>query len=223
MPVSGEARSVSEAWIACASDGGVGELAGSEDQRSNGSCAEAQSFSAAEGRGGSHRENLAVVTRRSMVSDGGGPALPYDSEVHTTVHRRREGGAVAQQIPMVDYLVLGDSPHLVANECTDCGAKFFDRRNACASCGGTSFKKTDIATEGEIRSFTIVTAFMPGADNYVPVVVDLGGTSVRGQLINAPAEAANIALGQKVRLTTYSIGADTAGTEAINYGFEPVN
>ena len=159
----------------------------------------------------------------SLVSDGEGPALPYDSEVQTTAHRRREGGAVAQQIPMVDYLVLGDSPHLVANECTDCGAKFFDRRNACASCGGTSFKKTDIATEGEIRSFTIVTAFMPGADNYVPVVVDLGGTSVRGQLINAPAEAANIALGQKVRLTTYSIGADTAGTEAINYGFEPVN
>ena len=130
---------------------------------------------------------------------------------------------MSKQIPMVDYLVLGDSPHLVANECTDCGAKFFDRRNACASCGGTSFKKTDIATEGEIRSFTIVTAFMPGADNYVPVVVDLGGTSVRGQLINTPAEAANIALGQKVRLTTYSIGADTAGTEAINYGFEPVN
>jgi len=146
-------------------------------------------------------------------------AVPYDANGES----RREGSNVSKQIPMVDYLVLGDSPHLVANECTDCGAKFFDRRNACASCGGTSFKKTDIATEGEIRSFTIVTAFMPGADNYVPVVVDLGGTSVRGQLINTPAEAANIALGQKVRLTTYSIGADTAGTEAINYGFEPVN
>ena len=79
MPVSGEARSVSEACIAGASDGGVGEPAGSEDQRSDGSCSEAQSFSAAEGRGGSHLENLAVVTRRSMVSDGGGPALSYDS------------------------------------------------------------------------------------------------------------------------------------------------
>jgi uncharacterized OB-fold protein len=168
----------------------------------------------------------------AKVTDGAGGSsvgvrvllgLPYDSPVETTAHRRCEGGAVAQQIPMVDYLVLGDAPHLVANECTDCGAKFFDRRNACASCGGTSFKKTDIATEGEIRSFTIVTAFIPGAENYVPVVVDLGGTSVRGQLINTPADAANIALGQKVRLTTYSIGADTAGTEAINYGFEPVN
>ena len=80
-----------------------------------------------------------------------------------------------------------------------------------------------VVRQGEVRSFTIVTAFMPGADNYVPVVVDLGGTSVRGQIINTPADAENLALGMKVRLTTYSIGADTAGTEAINYGFEPVN
>jgi len=35
------------------------------------------------------------------------------------------------QIPFVDYLVLDDGdPHLVANECTGCGARFFDRRNA---------------------------------------------------------------------------------------------
>ncbi len=130
---------------------------------------------------------------------------------------------MAQQIPMVDYLVLGDSPHLVANECTACGARFFDRRNACASCGGTSFGKVDIATEGEVRAFTIVTAFIPGAENYVPAVVDLGGTSVRGQIINTPADAEHVKLGMKVRLATYSIGADSAGTEAINYGFEPVN
>jgi len=124
---------------------------------------------------------------------------------------------------MVDYLVLGDSPHLVANECTACGARFFARRNACASGGGTSFGKVDIATEGEVRAFTIVTAFIPGAENYVPAVVDLGGTSVRGQIINTPADAEHVKLGMKVRLATYSIGADSAGTEAINYGFEPVN
>ena len=46
---------------------------------------------------------------------------------------------MAEQIPFVDYLVLGDDPHLVANECTACGARFFDRRNACASCSGTEF------------------------------------------------------------------------------------
>ena len=55
---------------------------------------------------------------------------------------------MAQQIPLVDYLVLGDDPHLVANECTSCGARYFDRRNACASCEGTEFKKVDVPDDG---------------------------------------------------------------------------
>lgn len=44
------------------------------------------------------------------------------------------------QIPFVEYLVLADGePHLVAHQCTACGARFFDRRNACAGCSGTEF------------------------------------------------------------------------------------
>ena len=74
---------------------------------------------------------------------------------------------MAEQIPLVDYLVLGDDPHLVANECTSCGARFFDRRNACASCGKTEFKSVSVATTGEVRAFTIVAFAAPG----VPVPV----------------------------------------------------
>src|ERR1700676_5392855 len=66
------------------------------------------------------------------------------------------GGTMTKQIPLVDYLELGDDPHLTANECTTCGARFFDRRNACASCGGAEFTKSDITTTGEVRAFTIV-------------------------------------------------------------------
>lgn len=128
---------------------------------------------------------------------------------------------MSDPIPMVDYLVLGDAPHLVANECTECGARFFDRRVACASCGGTSFGTADIATEGEVRAFTIVKSWT-GGDDYVPAVVDLGGTSVRGQIVNTPPDPEHVRLGMPVRLTTYSIGADSTGTEAITYGFEPV-
>ena len=64
---------------------------------------------------------------------------------------------MTNQIPFVDYLVLDDEPHLVANECTSCGARFFDRRNACASCFATEFRDVPIGTDGEVRSFTIVT------------------------------------------------------------------
>ena len=100
------------------------------------------------------------------------------------------GVVVPDQIPMVEYLVLGDEPHLEANECTACGARFFDRRNACASCSGREFKKATIATEGEVRAFTIVTPFIPGMSvPYVPVVVDCGGTSVRGNLVNVEPDA----------------------------------
>lgn len=128
------------------------------------------------------------------------------------------------QIPLVDYLVLGDDPHLVANECTSCGARFFDRRNACASCFGTDFGSVDVATEGELTSFTIVTFAAPGVPvPFVAGVVNCDGTSVRGNIVGTEPDADHVSLGMKVRLTTFSMGVDDDGTEAIGFGFEPTD
>jgi uncharacterized OB-fold protein len=130
---------------------------------------------------------------------------------------------MAKQVPLVDYLALGDDPHLVANECTSCGARFFDRRNACASCGGTGFQKADISTTGEVKAFTIVAFAAPGVPvPYVAALVDCGGTSVRANLINVEPDPEHVTLGMKVRLATEVIGADEEGTEAIGFGFEPL-
>jgi len=130
---------------------------------------------------------------------------------------------MAQQIPLVDYLELGDDPHLVANECTDCGARFFDRRNACAACGGTDFKKVRVANTGEVRAFTIVAFAAPGIPvPFVAAVVDCEGTSVRANLINVTPDPEHVSLGMKVRLATELIGTDDNGTEAIGFGFEPL-
>ena len=129
---------------------------------------------------------------------------------------------MAQQIPLVDYLVLGDNPRLVANECTSCGARFFDRRNACAACEGTEFKKVEVATTGEVRAFTIVSFAAPGIPvPFVAAVVDCDGTSVRANLINVDPDPEHVRDGMKVRLATYPMGTDAAGTEAIGFGFEP--
>jgi uncharacterized protein len=126
------------------------------------------------------------------------------------------------QVPLVDYLVLGDRPHLEANECTGCGARFFDRRNACASCSGTEFKKAEVATDGELRSFTIVSFAAPGVPvPFVAGVIDCDGTSVRGNVINTEADPDHVRLGMKVRLATQSVGTDDDGNEAIGFGFEP--
>ncbi len=131
--------------------------------------------------------------------------------------------APAAQIPFVEYLVLDEgAPHLVAHECAGCGARFFDRRNACAGCFGTDFDSVPIATDGEVRSFTIVTFAAPGVEvPFVAAVVDCGGTSVRGNIINCPPDPDHVSLGMRVRLATYSMGTDDHGVEAVNYGFEP--
>jgi uncharacterized protein len=131
--------------------------------------------------------------------------------------------STAQRVPLVDYLVVDDGdPHLVANECASCGARYFDRRNACASCFGTEFARTPIPTEGVLRTFTIVAFAAPGVEvPFVSGVIDCGGTSVRGNLRNVDPDPAHVTTGMRVRLVTYSLGADDHGVEAIGFGFEP--
>ena len=133
--------------------------------------------------------------------------------------------SVAQQIPHVDYLVLDDGdPYLVAQECTSCGARYFDRRNACAKCFATVFTTVPIAREGEVRAFTIVAFAAPGVPvPFVASVVDCDGTSVKGNIINVDPDPDHIHTGMKVRLATYSLGTDDNGLEAIGYGFEPLS
>ncbi len=126
--------------------------------------------------------------------------------------------------PLVDYLVLDDGdPHLVAHECTNCGARFFDRRNACAGVLRHRVPhRVDIATEGVLRTFTIVAFAAPGVEvPFVSGVIDCDGTSVRGNLRNVEPDAEHVRTGMKVRLTTYSLGTDDHGTEAIGFAFEP--
>lgn len=126
------------------------------------------------------------------------------------------------QTPIVEYLRLGDEPRLVANECTACGARFFDRRNACAACFAAEFRPIDIEPTGELKSFSIVSFAAPGVEvPFVAAVVDCDGTSVRSNVINTPADPEHVHLGMKVRLATYSMGTDAEGVEAIGFGFEP--
>ncbi|MEM8923605.1 MAG: OB-fold domain-containing protein [Actinomycetota bacterium] len=127
------------------------------------------------------------------------------------------------QVPLVDYLVLGDDPHLQAQECTECGARFFDRRNACAACFSTEFTTARVPNEGILRSFTIVAHAAPGVQTpFVAGVIETtDGTSVRGNIINTEPDPEHVSLGMAVRLATYSMGTDDHGTEAIGFGYEP--
>lgn len=127
------------------------------------------------------------------------------------------------EIPLVDYLVLGEAPHLVAYECDECGARYFDRRNACANCMGLAFKKVALPTRGVLTAFTIVSIAAPGIPvPFVAAVVDCQGTSVRANLVNVPPDPDHVSTGMEVRLTTFPIGTDSEGVEALGFAFEPV-
>ena len=127
-------------------------------------------------------------------------------------------------IPLVDYLVLDDGdPHLVSNTCDGCGAHYFDRRNACAHCGGTSFTRTPLARTGVVASFTIVYRAAPGVPApFVSAKIDLdGGGSVLANVVGVEPDPEHVVLGMPVTLTTYPVGTDDEGVEAIGFGFAP--
>jgi uncharacterized OB-fold protein len=112
----------------------------------------------------------------------------------------------------------------MANECTSCKARFFGRRNACAHCFATEFTPVRVPNTGEVRSFTIVAFAAPGVDvPFVAAIIDCDGTDVRANLVNVPPDPEHVKLGMKVKLTTFSLGTDEAGTEAIGFGFEPLS
>ena len=131
---------------------------------------------------------------------------------------------MSEQIPLVDYLVLGDKPHLVATQCTNCGATYFDRRNACAGCFGTDFEQVPVATEGTVSTFTIDAMAAPGIPvPFVSAVIECDGIPVRGNIINVEPDPDHVSTDMKVRLATYSLGEDDHGKEAIGFGFEPAS
>lgn len=128
-----------------------------------------------------------------------------------------------KRVPLVSYLEL-DPPHLVANECAQCGARYFDRRNACASCGGEEFGRVDVDTTGTVRTFSIVAFSIPGVEvPFVAAIVDCGGTSVRGKLVDIAPDPEHVKAGMKVKLVTVSEGVDDDGVEAIGYAFAPIS
>jgi uncharacterized OB-fold protein len=130
---------------------------------------------------------------------------------------------MTDQLPYVGYLELGDEPHLVAQECGSCGALFLDRRNACASCGGLEFAARALSADGALRAFTIVHRATPDVQvPYVSAIIDLdGGGVVKANLVGVDPVPDQVQLGMRVTLTTFPVGTDSDGVEAIGFGYRP--
>ena len=126
-------------------------------------------------------------------------------------------------VPIVAYLVPGEQPLLQAHKCRSCGARFFDRRNACGACGATGFELVELARTGSVRSFTIVHRATPDVTvPYVSVVVELDdGKAVKANLVGVAPDPQAVKPGMRVELTTWRIGTDPEGTQAVTFGFRP--
>jgi uncharacterized OB-fold protein len=133
------------------------------------------------------------------------------------------GDALRGDIPLVDYLLLDGGAHLVAHECTVCGARYFDHRNACAACASEAvFADVVLPTTGTVDTFTIVMHAATGVDvPFVAAVVECGGTHVRANLVNVPADPEHVRMGMPVELTTWIVTTDDAGRRIISFGFQP--
>ncbi|NMH98216.1 Zn-ribbon domain-containing OB-fold protein [Pseudonocardia acidicola] len=123
-----------------------------------------------------------------------------------------------KQIPVVDYLELGDTPHLTSRACSSCGALYFDRRNACAKCFGREFGRKDLSNQGTVRAFTFVHRVKRP---YVSVIVDLDGGGVVKANLRGVDDPDAVTPRMPVELETYVAGTDDEGTEAVAFGYRP--
>tara|TARA_B110000438_G_scaffold234568_1_gene231021 strand:- start:1606 stop:2028 length:423 start_codon:yes stop_codon:yes gene_type:complete len=131
-----------------------------------------------------------------------------------------EAVEVPTQLPIVDYLRIGDDPHLAANECAGCQARYFDRRNACARCGKEEFRSVRIVDDATLRSFSVVYRAAPGIPvPYVSaIVLTDDGTSVRANVVGLE-DPMKAELGMRLRFTTFNCGTDDNGTDCVAFGY----
>jgi uncharacterized protein len=86
---------------------------------------------------------------------------------------------------LVDYLVLGDEPAPGGPRVHGVRRAVLRPPQRLRQLRRHEFTKAPVATEGELRAFTIVSFAAPGVPvPFVAGVIDCGGTSVRGNVIN---------------------------------------
>jgi uncharacterized OB-fold protein len=125
-------------------------------------------------------------------------------------------------IPIAEYLVLGDRPHLAGFRCADCGAVYLLRRSACARCGGAEFgERVDLGDRGVVTAATVVHRAPAGVlTPFVSGVVALdGGGFVRTNLTGAVDDPV-ATVGRPAFMRTRPIATDSRGVEAIGYEFD---
>ena len=130
------------------------------------------------------------------------------------------------KIPLVSYLVLDDgAPHLVAHTCTACGALSPRSAQRLRPMRLASTGFADHAPRRHRRGHVVHHRAAGRAGVKAPFVsatVELdGGGAVTANVVDTEPDPEHISLGMTVKLTTFVVGTDDNGTEAVAFGFAP--
>lgn len=126
--------------------------------------------------------------------------------------------------PIVPFLRLGDRPHLVGKQCSNCRAVYLGNRVACSKCSSTGpFTEIPLSTNGKLWVYSIVHQSAPGIPTpYVAAIVDLPeGVSVRCNIIDIEPDPQKISFGLPVEMTTKKVREDREGNDVIAFFFRP--
>jgi uncharacterized OB-fold protein len=131
--------------------------------------------------------------------------------------------------PIVPYLKLDPTPHLVGQKCGVCGATYADiSRIACSKCGATGPLETiALSTKGKVYVFSVIHQSFPGIKTpYVTAIVDLPeGVSVRATIDDVDAEQAekepHKLFNMPVEMLTRVAAKDQEGRDVIAFAFKP--
>src|SRR5271170_8054131 len=131
--------------------------------------------------------------------------------------------------PILPFLKLEPTPHLVGSKCGKCGAVYLDlKRTACSKCGATNqFTQIPLSNKGNVWVFSVIHQSFPGIKTpYVTAIVDLPeGVSVRSTLVDLSPEELQknpkTAFDMPVELTTTVVAKDREGHDVIGFAYKP--
>ncbi len=127
--------------------------------------------------------------------------------------------------PIVPFLALGDSPHLLGLRCRTCGATYLKSgRVGCGRCGTAgNFEELRLSDRGTLWAYSIVHQSAPGIPvPYITAVIDLPEqVSVRCTLVDVAPDPTKLPFGMPVEMITKKVRTDKEGRDVVAFFFRP--
>jgi len=136
----------------------------------------------------------------------------------------QEAPAERTQVPIKGArLRLGESPALMGSRCPQCREHFYPPRYVCLNCYHEGLEEVALSTRGELWTFTIARAALPGTLMTPPYVIAQvrlpEGVSVATVLTDVDPEAVRI--GMPLDMVVEKASVDSEGNDVMTFKFRP--